>query len=80
MSDEKILTQFGKAVHAQRAKLKISQEELAERAGLHRTYISDIERGSRNVSLLNIHQIAKALELSTVELFRQADKAWFALK
>lgn len=75
MSDEKILTQFGRAVRAQRTKLKISQEELAERAGLHRTYISDIERGSRNVSLLNIHQIAKALELTTVELFRQAEKA-----
>jgi len=75
MSDEKILTQFGKAVRAQRTKLKISQEELAERADLHRTYISDIERGARNVSLLNIHQISKALELSAAELFRLADKA-----
>jgi transcriptional regulator with XRE-family HTH domain len=42
---------------------------LAERAGLHRTYIGDIERGARNLSLENIEKIAKALQISISELF-----------
>lgn len=49
--------------------LGISQEELAFRSGLHRTYISDVERGFRNVSLENIQNIANALEISISELF-----------
>jgi transcriptional regulator with XRE-family HTH domain len=46
-----------------------SQEELAERAGLHRTYLGGIERGLRNVALVNIARIAKAFGLSVSELF-----------
>ena len=49
----------------------MSQEALAERAGLHRTYIGDIERGGRNVSLENIEKIAEALEISISDLFAQ---------
>ena len=52
-----------------RYELKVSQEELAERAGLHRTYVGDIERGGRNVSLENIEKLAAALELSLSDLF-----------
>ena len=48
----------------------ISQEELADRAGLHRTYISSIERARRNVSLENIFQIAEALGTSPAELLK----------
>jgi len=47
----------------------ISQEELAERAMLHRTYISDVERGARNVSLHSIERLARALEISLPALF-----------
>jgi CheY-like chemotaxis protein len=49
--------------------LAISQEELAGRAGLHRTYVCDIERGARNVSLESIEKLARALEISTATLF-----------
>lgn len=48
----------------------MSQEELAERAGLHRTYISSVERGKRNVTLENIFAIAHALDIGPDELLR----------
>ena len=53
--------QLGKAVRKKRLQLGLSQERLAEKAGLHWTYIGGIERGERNVSLLNIVKIARAL-------------------
>lgn len=65
-----IKKRFGLAVKKRRQELNISQEELAERASLHRTYISDIERGRRNVSLENIENIAKALEISLSSFFQ----------
>src|SRR5580700_478658 len=60
---------FGAAVRAWRGRLGISQEELAGRAGLHRTYICDVERGARNVSLESIEKLAHALEIPTARLF-----------
>ncbi len=54
---------FGRALKKRRMELGISQEELGERAGLHRTYIADIERGERNLALENIEKLARALEL-----------------
>lgn len=60
---------FGLAVRKRRQELNLSQEELAEKAALHRTYIGDIERGKRNVSLVNIAKLAKALNLSIADLF-----------
>lgn len=59
-----------KSVHERREVLGVSQEELAHRAGLHRTYISDIERGARNPSLKTLSRLADALEISTSELIR----------
>jgi transcriptional regulator with XRE-family HTH domain len=64
-----IRQRFGLAIRQRRQELGISQEELSFRAGLHRTYISDIERGSRNPSLENIEKLAKALEVSVSVLF-----------
>lgn len=65
---------FGISVKNWRSRLGISQEELADRAGLHRTYVSDIERGARNVSLESIDKLARALEISVAALFPQSDK------
>lgn len=60
---------FGAVVRDWRNQLGVSQEELAERADLHRTYISDVERGARNVSLQSIAKLAGALEISVSALF-----------
>ena len=62
---------FGEAVRGWRKLLGISQEELAERADLHRTYVSDVERGTRNLSLESIERLARALEISVSALFPQ---------
>ncbi len=66
---------FGSAVRKWRSRLGVSQEELAGRAGLHRTYICDIERGARNVSLESIEKLARALEISTATLFAYESSA-----
>ena len=58
---ENIQARFGKRLRTVRGKKDVSQEELAARAGLHRTYISSVERGERNISLVNIERLAKAL-------------------
>ncbi len=57
----KTLIRFGERVRVERLRLRLSQEELAARAGVHRTYIGMIERGEKNITLLNIEKIAKAL-------------------
>jgi two-component system response regulator len=59
---------FGTSVRTWRSRLGISQEELAGRAGLHRTYICDVERGARNVTLQSIEKLARALEISVSTL------------
>ena len=64
---------FGATVRSRRNQLGFSQEKLAERANLHRTYISDVERGSRSVSLENIARLARALEISIAALFPQTN-------
>jgi transcriptional regulator with XRE-family HTH domain len=69
-----IRERFGLAVKAGREALGLTQEELAERAGIHRTYLSDVERGSRNVSLLNIERLASALDLEASDLLRRAER------
>jgi len=63
---------FGTTIKSKRSELGMSQEELADRAGLHRTYVSDVERGMRNVSLISIEKLAHALGLSVWRLFEQA--------
>ena len=65
----KIQLQFGKKLREIRLSKGISQEDLAEKAGLHRTYVSSVERGERNISLVNIGRLAKALGIKTKELF-----------
>ena len=65
-----ICKKFGERVRDLRKERQLSQEKLAELADLHRTYIGDIERGERNVSLENIEKIAKALKIKLEDLFK----------
>lgn len=71
---EEIRVAYGKAVRAIRQDKKISQEELGDLCGLHRTYISDIELGKRNVSLENIDKIVHALQMKKSELFIEVEQ------
>lgn len=68
-----IQNSFGNAIRKRRLDLGLSQEKLAAKSDLHRTYISDIERGHRNVSLLNIMVICEALEIKASLLFIQIE-------
>jgi transcriptional regulator with XRE-family HTH domain len=63
-----VLVRFGKRLRQIREKVGVSQEKLAEMAELHRTYVSSVERGKRNISLLNIDRLARALGVSLREL------------
>jgi transcriptional regulator with XRE-family HTH domain len=67
---KRILERFGQKVRQERAKLGISQEELASRAGVHRTYIGMIERAEKNITLLNIEKICKALNITINAFFK----------
>jgi transcriptional regulator with XRE-family HTH domain len=69
-----IRERFGYAVKLRREQLGLTQEDLAEKAGVHRTYLSDIERGTRNVSLVNIERIAAGLSVAPSELFRIVER------
>jgi len=64
---------FGDAVRKYRLKIELSQEQLADESGLHRTYISDIERGGRNVSIVNIMRLAEALKIRPSQLIKELD-------
>ncbi len=68
-ADIQILREFGLRIQQERKKLGISQEELAFRAGMHRTYIGMIERAERNITLSNIKKLADALQLNIKDLF-----------
>jgi transcriptional regulator with XRE-family HTH domain len=65
-----LLVKFGEKIRAKRAELQLSQEELAEKAGVHRTYIGMIERAEKNITLVNIQKIAKALGVPLDELMK----------
>ncbi|MEI8366446.1 MAG: helix-turn-helix transcriptional regulator [Parachlamydiaceae bacterium] len=65
---ERIRLGFGERVRKMRQKLDVSQEELAFRSGLHRTYVGSVERGERNLSLENIFVFAKALKCDPKDL------------
>ena len=68
-----IRERFGFAVKSRREVLGLTQEELAHRAKIHRTYLSDVERGTRNLSLINIERLAIALEIGLPSLFASLD-------
>ena len=68
------LQKLGRTIKSFRLEKDLSQEELADLCGIHRTYISDVELGKRNISFLNIEKIASALGIKTSELLDQFDK------
>jgi transcriptional regulator with XRE-family HTH domain len=63
-----VLVRFGKRLREVREKKGLSQEQLAAQAGLHRTYVSSVERGQRNISLVNIEKLAVALGVTLAHL------------
>ncbi len=65
---EDIKVLFGKQLREIRMAKGISQEELAFRSGLHRTYVSSVERGERNISIVNIQKLAEALGVAISSL------------
>jgi transcriptional regulator with XRE-family HTH domain len=67
---EDIRVRFGKALRQRRNKLGVSQEAFADMCELDRSYIGGIERGERNVALVNIEKLAKTLRISISELFK----------
>ena len=68
-TDKTFLKEFGIKVQNRRKELGISQEELAYRAGFHRTYIGMIERAERNITLSNLKRLADALEIEIKNFF-----------
>jgi transcriptional regulator with XRE-family HTH domain len=73
VSGPDIRVRFGFALKVRREAIGLTQEAFAEKAGIHRTYISDVERGTRNISLVNIERIAAALSIKMSELFTLVD-------
>ena len=70
MTNESVLILFGKNVQRLRKSKGLSQEQLAEIAGLHRTYIGMIERAEKNITLINIKKIAVALNVKPTDLLQ----------
>jgi len=66
----KILKKFGDAVRKERLKKNLSQEELASKAEVHRTYIGMVERAEKNITLANIAKIARALKIKPSDLLK----------
>ncbi len=72
---ESVLVRFGRRVRELRKKKGMSQEELALEAGLDRSYVGGVERGERNISLVNIEKLARALGVSLEALVRQRNSS-----
>lgn len=72
MESREVLIKFGQCVRQLRKERNLSQEELSFKADLHRTYIGMIERAEKNITLVNIEKIAKALRVDIKELFDEA--------
>ena len=74
MAKKNILIVFGDRVRELRKQEGLPQEELSYKADLHRTYIGMIERAEKNITLINIEKIAKALNVSITEIFNDTQK------
>lgn len=74
-STDPFLSGFGNHLRSLRTKAGMTQEELADKSGIHVTYLSGVERGLRNPSIRNVRRLAQALELPTKQLFSFKDIA-----
>ncbi|AGR40771.1 helix-turn-helix domain-containing protein [Spiroplasma taiwanense] len=74
MKREKLITIFSSNMKNIRQRQELTQEELSFRCGLHRNYISDTERGKRNVTLKAIEKISSGLNVKVIELFKEIEK------
>lgn len=74
MNPHHIKQAFGQALKTLRINSGLSQEKLAELADLHRTYLGDVERGERNISLVNMWRIAHALRVKLTDLIKEMEK------
>lgn len=72
--EKALLKKLGNKIRELRASVGLSQEELAEKVGIHRTYIGSVERGERNVSIINLFYIARSLNSSLSELFESINE------
>ncbi len=72
--NKKLSAKFGEVIRELRNERNLSQEELAGRADVHRTYIGMIERGEKNITIENIQKLAKALNVSLKSIFEKLDK------
>ena len=70
----KILSMLAQVVHERRSQLGMTQDRLAELTGLHRTYISDIERGARNLSVRSLVRLSEALKIEPSVMLEWAEK------
>ncbi|KLU52977.1 MULTISPECIES: helix-turn-helix domain-containing protein [Paenibacillus] len=75
MEDREILNLVGARIKVLRKEKGLSQEALGEKGGFHFTYIGQVERGEKNVSLVNLAKIAEALEVNISQLFTYVNKA-----
>jgi len=73
MEANQILRRLGFVLRRHRERMKLTQEAFADEHGLNRTYYSAIERGTQNLSILNVARIARALDLSLSRLLREAE-------
>jgi DNA-binding XRE family transcriptional regulator len=71
---EMLVNALAKALESRRQNMQMSQEELARRAGLSRTYLSDIERGLRNISVLTLHKLAAAMQTQASTMLLEAER------
>ena len=72
IATKNLKTALGEAIRIERSARRMSQVELAKKSGLHRTYISDLERGGRNPTVQCLEKISRALEIPISKLFEQA--------
>lgn len=69
IDDGKFLRQLGEKIRTQRESRGLTQQQLGDLCKLHRTFIGSVERGERNIAILNLRVIARALRISLTELF-----------